>query len=380
MGLPPRMAAAARRIVAAVGRARLLPLALLAAGVLVVTQVTQNDPAPTVAPPSPPRGFYGVGLAGPPTAADIGSLRDVGAATARVTFDWRTVQPTASAPPAFGATDPLVRRLAEAGLEVFPQFISTPGWLTPNPVTPPLFSGPARSGWRKFLTATVARYGPHGSFWRENPAVPYDPIRAWQVWNEPNAPGYFAPRPSPSAYAELLRISAAAIRRADPQATIVLAGMFQTSGQRPAIFSWQFLRRLYTLGARANFDVVGVHPYYPDLAGVARQIERMRAVSVSENDSGTPIWVDEIGWGSDTTGSKLNLGPDGQATMLRGAFDYILANRLRLDIGRLIWYPLRDSAPAAAGACGFCGSEGLLDAQGNPKPAWSAYRRFAATP
>jgi len=35
MGLPPRMAAAARRIVAAVGRARLLPLALLAAGRII---------------------------------------------------------------------------------------------------------------------------------------------------------------------------------------------------------------------------------------------------------------------------------------------------------------------------------------------------------
>src|SRR2546429_540736 len=35
------------------------------------------------------------------------------------------------------------------------------------------------------LRALVARYGPAGSFWSENPSVPRRPLRTWQIWNEP---------------------------------------------------------------------------------------------------------------------------------------------------------------------------------------------------
>ena len=32
------------------------------------------------------------------------------------------------------------------------------------------------------------RYGPGGSFWDRHPRLPRLPVRAWQVWNEPNLP------------------------------------------------------------------------------------------------------------------------------------------------------------------------------------------------
>ena len=363
------------------GRLRLLPLAILAVGVLLVTQLRNDDGSgsstPVPPPPAPPR-FFGLGISGTPAAGDLARLAASGATMARVTFDWRTFQPTADAPPAFGDVDPLIRGLAEAHVEILPGFVATPGWLTPDPTTAPLFSREARDGWRGFLRATVERYGPHGSFWRDNPDVPYDPIRYWQVWNEENAVGYFGPKPSPHAYADLLHISAAAIRGADPSAKIVLGGMFETVGSGGSIHSWTFLRDLYAAGAAGDFDVAGVHPYAPGMTGVLDQIRRMRAAMDSNDGASTPLWVDEIGWGSANGGSKLNLGPAGQAAMLTRALTELAARRGELGIGRVVWYPLRDpETQADATACGFCDSEGLLDASGRPKPSWRAYRTVA---
>ncbi len=356
-------------------------MALLAVATLVVTQLTQEEAASTA--PSgrgaASREFFGIGLAETPTASEVRRIARAGVRVARVTFDWRAFQASPDAPPAFTAVDPLVRRLAEAHIRALPGFVATPGWLASDPTTAPLFSAEARAGWRGFLAAAVGRYGPHGSFWEENPSLPYEPIRSWQIWNEENSAGYFGPTPSPEAYARLLHISAAAIRGADPRATIVLGGMFETVGTGGSILSWRFLRGLYEAGAEGNFDAVGVHPYDPELAGMAHQVQRIRNVIDVEDDSATPIWIDEIGWGSGTSGSKLNLGLEGQATMLRRAYSYIVANRERLGIGKLIWYPLHDPLKVDATTCGFCDSEGLFDAAGTAKPAWHVFRRFVGS-
>jgi polysaccharide biosynthesis protein PslG len=363
-----------------VGRLRLLPLAILAIGVLAVTQL-RNDggsaSTPEPAAPAAPAEFFGLGISGTPGAGDVSRLEQSGATIARVTFDWRMFQPVANTAPAFDAVDPLIRRLAEARIEILPGFVGTPGWLAPDPNTAPLFSKEAREGWQRFLSAAVERYGPHGSFWSDNPNVPYDPIRYWQVWNEENGVAYFAPKPSPHAYAELLHISAAAIRGADPRATIVLGGMFQTLGTGGSILSWQFLRQLYAAGAAPDFDVVGVHPYDPTMAGVVDQIRKMRAAMDSNGGASTPLWVDEIGWGSARAGSKLNLGVKGQASMLTRALTLLASRRQELGIAKVIWYPLRDPSGTDVGACGFCDSAGLLDQAGDPKPSWDAYRAVA---
>ncbi len=369
-----------RRIVAAVGRVRLLPVAILALATFAVTQLTGEDKGSTGAPAlTAPASFFGLGFAGSPSTTDLARVNSAGVKVVRLTFDWRTFQPTGAAPPRFDAVDPIIRTLAEAHVRAFPGFVGTPGWLAPDPTTAPLFSSAARSAWGAFLAAAVQRYGPNGSFWSENPSVPYEPIRAWQIWNEENAVGYFGPRPSPSAYAELLHISAAAIRGADPGATIVTGGMFQTVGRGGSILSWRFLRGLYRAGGAPDFDAVGVHPYDPDIAGMARQVKRIRAVMDAAGRPGTPIWIDELGWGSGATGSKLNLGPEGQAAMLSQAFDYVLANRKELGIEHLMWYPLRDPPAVANNPCGFCDSAGLLEATGAPKPAWAAFRSYVAS-
>src|SRR5258707_816180 len=69
------------------------------------------------------------------------------------------------------------------------------------------------------------RYGPSGSFWAQNPQLPRHPITAWQIWNEPNLPVYWRPRPSAAAYVQMLRLASQRIKAVDPSAEIVTAGL-----------------------------------------------------------------------------------------------------------------------------------------------------------
>ena len=48
------------------------------------------------------------------------------------------------------------------------------------------------AAYTQFLTALVGRYGPSGSLWAEQPALPRMPIRDWQIWNEPNLTRYWS--------------------------------------------------------------------------------------------------------------------------------------------------------------------------------------------
>jgi len=75
-----------------------------------------------------------------------------------------------------------------------------------------------------WVAATVERYDGDGV--DDMPGLAY-PIRHWEVFNEPEmqGPGSLAMfQAGPDAYLELLRVSAAAIRGADPLAVVLLAG------------------------------------------------------------------------------------------------------------------------------------------------------------
>ncbi len=291
------------------------------------------------------------------------------------------MQPSRGAPLDWTATDRLVRGLVENGIEPLPVVYGTPCFVVqcdagdrgqPSPL-PPLGSGPAKLAWAAFLNEVAGRYGPGGSFWTENPSVPRRPVRVWEIWNEPNVPQFYAPKPSVDGYAELLQISARAITMADPGATILVGGLSGDPDKPGAIQGPEFLDGLYWTGARADFDAVAVHTYAPHLAGVRSQLVAFREVLASHQDRETPIWVTELGWGATPSGDgRLVETINGQAEMLRGAFELLEAKREEWNVARLLWYAWRDP-PASQPACSWCRTAGLFDAGGNPRPAWTAY-------
>ena len=108
--------------------------------------------------------------------------------------------------------------------------------------------------WADFLAAAAARYGADGDFWTSfadpTPTPRPQPIREWEIWNEPNSSTFWAPTPDPDAYADLLKRSAKIIHEADPEAKVMSAGMFATPQSDGAIVSYDFLAGLFDVERR----------------------------------------------------------------------------------------------------------------------------------
>src|SRR3954449_4697450 len=107
-------------------------------------------------------------------------------------MSWSSVQPVQDGLWNWSYADSFFAAAAAARLNVLPFLSTAPGWAVPvdrrfgSSKFLPVRSGRQRAGWRQFVTQAVLRYGPGGSFWSENPALPRRPIRTWQIWNEPN--------------------------------------------------------------------------------------------------------------------------------------------------------------------------------------------------
>jgi Glycosyl hydrolase catalytic core len=314
-------------------------------------------------------------------------MREGGVRTYRLAISWPSVQRSRGAPLDWTASDRLVRGLVENEIEPLPVVYGTPCFVVPCDAgdrgqpspRPPLGSGPAKLAWAAFLNEIVGRYGPGGSFWRDNPSVPRRPLRVWEIWNEPNVPQFYAPEPSVDGYVELLQISARAITMADPGATILVGGLAGDPDKPRATPGPRFLDGLYRTGARPHFDAIAVHPYAPHLAGVRSQLDAFREVLASHHDRETPIWVTELGWGATRSGEgRLVETIVGQAEMLRTAFGLLSAKREEWNIARALWYSWRDPPPGQP-ACSWCRSAGLFDAAGDPRPSWHAFTALSTT-
>jgi hypothetical protein len=321
-----------------------------------------------------------------PSAAEFEAMRLGGVRAYRWLISWPALQPQAGVPPDWAATDRIVATLARNRIAALPFVSGSPCFAVDcdgAPASrahrqPPVDSAEARLAWGRFVGQLVERYGPDGSFWSANPSLPNTPIRQWQIWNEQNALRNFVPVPSVERYAELLAIAARAIRARDPGARVVLGGMSGNPGGRGAIKAPDYLAALYRVpGAAEHFDAVAVHPYAAEVAGVVRQVRETRAVIEAAGDARTPIRVTELGWGIESDGEeRLATTVDGQAAMLTDSFDLLLARAEQWNLAGILWYAWRDT-PSGVTVCRWCGTAGLFDAEGNPRPAWSAYADLA---
>jgi polysaccharide biosynthesis protein PslG len=344
--------------------ARLMSPAILAALILAPS---------AAAKPALPREFFGMVPQATPTSRDFTRMGGV-VGTLRIPVEWGGVEPRPGSYD-FGSLDETVGQAADAGIRVLPFVYGSPAWLSGDPARPPLQSARARRAWTELLRTLVRRYGSDGSLWQGRARTM--PIRRWQIWNEPNYLLFWHPRPQPARYAQLLRISARTIRRDDPGATIVAAGVAPVEA---GITPWAFLRRLYEVpGVRRDFDVVALHPYAPYVGWVKTQIRFVREVMVEAGDGATPLQLTELGVASDAAfRNPFDKGRAGQATFLRKAFALTLHNRRRWHLAGVDWFTWQDST-AADPHCVFCQYGGLFDAGGMPKPAWGAFRRIATS-
>jgi hypothetical protein len=335
-----------------------------------------------------PSGFFGVMTQTNVKTSDIDRMGQAKVGTYRFALDWASVDPTQAADDYnFGGVDALVRAGAINNIRMLPYIVGTPGWaaaldnancaVAANKCG--VFAVHTAAGlnaWKKFVADVVARYGPNGVFWQQNPDVPERPIRAWQIWNEQNSPTFYKPKPNVKRYAKLLAASHDAIKAVDPDAEVVTGGMFGTPlhGRKPAISAWDFLSSLYDVkGAKRDFDGVGIHPYAGQFRKVKAQIDLMRDAIKSGHDSGVDTWITEIGWASSGPRNPLVRGAKGQAQRLRDAFNYLLSKRRAMHLQTVIWYSWQDNPDPNSNLCEWCPGSGLLGDDGAEKPSFNAF-------
>ncbi len=349
-----------------------LCLCLLVAGALLF--------APAVAPAADaavPKGFFGVMVNGPLDDAGVDldaqavRMKASGVQSWRVEMSWDLIEP-APGQFAWAATDRKVLAAARQGIDVLGLALRAPGWANGgggNPFTPP--TRPA--DFAAYLRALVARYGPSGSLWAEHPEVSRHPVRAWEIWNEPNLKDYFTAQPFAKPYAALLRAAYPAVHGADPGATVLMASM--------ANYSWRDLAKLLSAGGpRLRFDAAGAHPFSGRPSNAVKIVRLNRDVLDRRGYAKVPLWLTELTWSS-AKGKKRPLTQNwettegGQAQRLRDVYRLLLAQRRSLKLARVFWYAW---ATLDNGSPNSFDYSGLLqyrpDGTFRAKPALGAFR------
>jgi hypothetical protein len=346
---------------------RKLPLLLAAFALLALPAAA----GASVAPPS----YAGITPQGTDTAKDFALMRSSGVTSVRLPMFWNQIQPENRfvAPPDFDGFDREVRLAAQHDIRVFPFVLQTPEWVAPDPRTLPVQTPWERWAWSAFLRDAADRYGPGGSFWRENPELPYMPVREWEIWNEENIITFARPV-DPHRYARLLRLSGSVLHAADPGAKVIVGGLFGRPLQVPPnVPSGAFLQGIYrTRPIKKSFEGVALHPYVADARAMRGQIRNLRRIMGAHHDGRTDIYMTELGWGSASFESRWERGLRGQARELNQAMAMLVANRRSWRIGGVWWFSWRD----LRGNCQFCDSAGLLTEDGEAKPAWYQFNAW----
>jgi hypothetical protein len=220
-------------------------------------------------------------------------------------------------------------------------------------------ANPAQFG--QFAGAVAARYAPQG-------------VRDFEIWNEPNNIAFWQPAPNPAAYAAILEAAYSDIKSVDPSALVISAGLAPEGNEGGNIAQLTFLQDLYADGAKGSFDAVGYHPYsFPALPNTYElwsawsQMDAtptsVMSIMTAHGDGNKQIWITEMGA---PTGGPDSVGTSGQTEAVSQAVEDAKNTPW---IGALYLYTYQDSGGDPTTDEDWFG---LLNADGSPKPAWSA--------
>jgi hypothetical protein len=239
----------------------------------------------------------GYGLA--QIAAQLTALHDAGASFARCDALWEAAEPRA---PVHGRAgyhwlfdDVVAASLARADLRWLAILDYSAPWAQSVPGQD---HSPPRSdaAYAAYARAFAARYGAGGRFWRTHPDLPAEPVTTIEVWNEPDNPEFWSPRPDPAAYARLYTTTREAIDSVDPTARVIIGGL-----TAPTTFLPAMLRAQPSL--RGHVDGVAIHPYGRRPAVVLRRVRAARATLRALGMGSVALYVTEFGWTTSPPGA-----------------------------------------------------------------------------
>jgi len=233
---------------------------------------------------------------------DLNLIRDAGFTWVKQWFAWRDIEGAGKGHYDWSRPDRIVDQVHQKGLKLIVRVDREPDWAGPPPGNADDFA--------EFLFNMATRY--------------QGKVHAYQVWNEPNlAREWGGKRPNPAEYVILLKKAYEAIKRADPNAIVVTAGMAPTgTNDETAMPDDLFYEAMYqAMGGSSDgyFDMLGVHacgyaaPPELDPAAAAadkpryggyrffafRHVEDIRAIMERYGDGGKRVVILEFGWTTD---------------------------------------------------------------------------------
>lgn len=123
-----------------------------------------------------------------------------------------------------------------------------------------------------------------------------DDVHYWEVWSEPDSGGGSTNsglwRGSPQEYAQLLATAFNAIKRADPNAKVLLGSLSRINSN--PTFLYEILTD-ETYPAARYLDIIGIHFYdFPE--NLPARINEITTTLATTNTKDYPIWITEISY------------------------------------------------------------------------------------
>lgn len=295
---------------------------------------------------------------------DVEMIRDAGFGWVKQDFAWREIEGQGKGKFDWSVPDRIVEQVNGIGPKLIARLDSEPSWASgityPNDKT---IMSPPRDyqNFADYAYAVAQRYKGR--------------VAAYQIWNEPNlAREWGGQAPSPADYTRLLKVAYQAIKRADPNAIVISAGMAPTTrNDRVAIPDTAFLEGMYAAGANAYFDALGAHgagfkaPPEMDPADVSndpnyynkgdvncpgpacriycfRHVEDLHTIMADYGDGAKRVVVLEFGWTIDERPNSPYrwhaVTEEEQADYIVRAYQYAKANwRPWIGVMSLIYMP-----------------------------------------
>ncbi len=266
---------------------------------------------------------------------DFELLEETGIDLLRISFGWDGIEAEEDTYDWLFWDDFVETAVDEYGITLIPYVMYTPKWAATNQDESYYWRSPPKdyAEFGEFVFDLVTRYK--------------DRIKTWELWNEPDIEWFWTG--TVEEFAPFIKAGAEAVRRADPEATIVFGGIAHDPDFLLALFRDH--------GVSEVVDVVNMHNYNETWS--ARPVEDIgayiRRVSeiVERYGDGQALWMAEVGYstyrnGADVSGENLAYyayehTPAFQAVQLVRTVTAALATD---KLSALAWYEIKDLPPA----------------------------------
>jgi hypothetical protein len=266
--------------------------------------------------------------------ADFELLKETGIDLLRISFGWDGIEAEEDTYDWLFWDDFVETAVDEYGITLIPYVMYTPRWAATNKEDAYFWRSPPEdyAEFGEFVFDLVTRYK--------------DRITSWELWNEPDIEWFWTG--TVEEFAPFIKAGAEAVRRADPEATIVFGGIAHDT---------DFLLYLFRdHGVSEYVDVVNMHNYNETwsadpLEDVGAYIRRVSEIIARYGD-GQPLWMAEIGYSTYRDGASVsdeNLAyyayehtPAFQAVQLVRTVTAALATD---KLSALAWYEIKDLPP-----------------------------------